>query len=63
MNPAPEHDHTVTLRLCKGMAANGGIVLAMNEMITPRWSAVGDSLRRDLADTLHLRFGAWVAER
>ena len=63
IDPAPERDHTVTLRFCERLATGGGVELRLHEYFTTRWSPIADSLRSDLAATLGARFGAWVVER
>lgn len=52
-----------TLRLCNGPAGTGGLDVWVSEAITSDWSAGGDSLRHEVADTLRARFGPWVTER
>ena len=61
MEPAQDVENVVSLRLCRGMASTGGLRVWVSEVITPQWSALGDSLRRHLGDTLQVRFGRWLS--
>lgn len=56
---AARHSGDLTLTLCV-TASSDTIRLRLSELITKRWSAKGDSLRRELQDTLRVEFGSPV---
>jgi hypothetical protein len=51
------HGPTVGLSLCVAPQPDGALEFRIDEAITNRWGLKGDSLRRELRDSLVARFG------
>ena len=57
LDPRPNWFHDVTLTLCVQRVDSLRLRVSVREDITAQWGARGDSLRRELADTLRTRLG------
>jgi hypothetical protein len=55
--PYSQRRPPMRLYICVKLLPEGGLEVQLSELLTPRWSPRGDSLRRALADSL-ARFGA-----